>query len=128
MADADFSDELRAFIHDAIPSLDAAELLVMIAREPQRTYAVSDAVEAMRPTVLTDQTASRYLMHFEARGLVAAAGAGMFRYAPANGTLDRLVHELVRVFNERPVTLVRVIYASGDEKIRSFADAFRIKK
>jgi hypothetical protein len=32
------------------------------------------------------------------------------------------------VYNERPVTLVRVIYSPKDDKIRSFADAFRLKK
>jgi hypothetical protein len=34
----------------------------------------------------------------------------------------------MRVYNARPVTMVRVIYALRDEKIRSFADAFRIIK
>jgi hypothetical protein len=38
------------------------------------------------------------------------------------------VHALTRVYNARPVTMVRMIYTLRDEKIRSFADAFRIKK
>ena len=128
MVDADFPEELRSFIQDTIPSLDAAELLVMLAREPARGYAPADAVEGLRPTVVGEAEAKRYLAHFQARGLVSLDDGGGYRYAPADGDLDRRVRELTRAFNERPVTLVRLIYASGDEKIRSFAEAFRIKK
>lgn len=127
MTDADFPEELRSFIQDAIPSLDAAELLLMLARGATRAYTPREAVNALRPTALTEADARRYLAHFQTRGIVAADAAGGYRYA-GDGDLDRRVQELTRVFNERPVTLVRLIYAGGDEKIRSFAEAFRIKK
>ena len=99
----------------------------MLAREPARGYTPADAAAALRPTALTESEARRHLTHFQSRGLLSAESAGTYCYAAA-GDLDRVVKELVRAFNERPVTLVRVIYASGDEKIRSFAEAFRIKK
>jgi len=35
---------------------------------------------------------------------------------------------LARAYNERPVTLVRIIYALRDSRIRSFAEAFRLRK
>ena len=34
---------------------------------------------------------------------------------------------LARAYKERPVTLIRMIYALRDQRIRSFADAFRLK-
>jgi hypothetical protein len=81
----------------------------------------------MHPTQLSDAAARRYLGTFEARRLVDTGNHG-YRYNPENPELDGLVRALTRVYNERPVTLVRMIYAPADEKIRSFADAFRIKK
>lgn len=128
MSNTEFSEALRSFIRDTIPSLDAAELLVMLTREPARAYDPGGAVEALKPTPLSEENARRYLAHFEARGVAANAGEGRYRYAPADARIEELVKELVRAFNERPVTLVRVIYAAKDEKIRSFAEAFRIKK
>ena len=41
---------------------------------------------------------------------------------------DRGVRTLAQAYSERPVTLIRVIYALRDSKIRSFADAFRVRK
>jgi hypothetical protein len=36
---------------------------------------------------------------------------------------------LLRAYNERPVTLIRTVYAIADaKKIQAFADAFKIKK
>ena len=127
-SDPDFPQELQSFIQDTIPSVDAAELLVLLARDPQREYSASGAVDAMRPTAVTEPAARRYLLHFLARGLVAAPKEDSYRYDPASPELDTMVRALTRVYNERPVTLVRMIYAPKDEKIRSFADAFRIKK
>ena len=68
------------------------------------------------------------LQQFEIRGLVARRENDEFQYAPATPELGAAVASLMRAYNERPVTLVRVIYSPRDEKIRSFADAFRLKK
>jgi len=35
---------------------------------------------------------------------------------------------LAQAYEERPVTLFRIIYALRDSKIRSFADAFKVRK
>lgn len=35
---------------------------------------------------------------------------------------------LVKAYEERPVTLFRIIYALRDANIRSFADAFKVRK
>ena len=127
MTDPDFPEHLLAFIREAIPNVDAAELLVLLARDPERRYSLPELIDTMHPTQLSDAAARRYLGTFEARRLVDTGNDG-YRYNPDNPELDGLVRALTRVYNERPVTLVRMIYAPADEKIRSFADAFRIKK
>ena len=128
MTDPDFPEELRAFIDETIPSLDAAEMLVLLALHPEQRYSVGSVVESMRPTSVSEAAAKAYLQHFHERSLVVERDGDSYQYAPARPELDALVRALTRVYNERPVTLVRVIYASKDEKIRSFADAFRLKK
>ena len=127
MTDPDFPESLRSLIQEAFPSVEAVELLLKLALDPGRAYALKDLVEALRPTAITEAAAQRYLAQFQSRGLVAAAPEG-YRYSPDSPELDSAVRALIKVYNERPVTLVRIIYAPKDEKIRSFADAFRIKK
>ena len=128
MTDPDFPEELRSFIQETIPSVDAAELLLLFALHPDQHSRVDAVIESMRPTALSEAAARGYLQHFQARGLIAQSENESFRYAPVTLELDAMVRALTRVYNERPVTLVRLIYSSKDEKIRSFADAFRLKK
>jgi hypothetical protein len=128
MSDPDFPELLRSFIQEAIPTVDAAELLIALARERERQFHVPALLEAMHPTAVTEPAARRYLTHFQSRGLVEQKSDMSYQYRPDSGELETAVSALTRVYNERPVTLVRMIYAPKDEKIRSFADAFRLKK
>jgi hypothetical protein len=128
MSDPDFPDELRSFIQDTIPTVDAAELLLVLALHSERTYQVAELIDAMRPTAVSEPVVRRYLGHFQSQGLVAAKDGNAYQYSPETPELGAMVRALTKVFNERPVTLVRMIYAPKDEKIRSFADAFRLKK
>jgi DNA-binding MarR family transcriptional regulator len=128
MTDPDFTDELRSLIQETIPTLDAAELLLLLAQHRDRPYSVRAIIEAMKPTAVSESTARRYLQQFESRGLVSPCENESYQYAAVTPELEAAVRALTRVYNERPVTLVRMIYSLKDEKIRSFADAFRLKK
>jgi hypothetical protein len=128
MTDPDFPEDLRAFLQEYIPTVDAAELLLVLARDPGRRYRPREVVDAIRPTVLSESVALRHLLDFQSRGLVVSEGPEAYRYGPATPELESAVRALAKVYNERPVTLVRMIYGPKDEKIRSFADAFRLKK
>lgn len=128
MSDPDFPEDLRSFIQEYISSVDAAELLIVLARDPARRYRLNELIEALRPSVLSEAAARRHLAHFGAHGFVVSEAADVFQYSAATPALDAAVRALSKVYNERPVTLVRMIYAPKDEKIRSFADAFRLKK
>jgi hypothetical protein len=57
---------------------------------------------------------------------------GRYRYA-VRTELDAIVNELLAIYAERPVAVIREIALSGTEKvqnerIQSFVDAFRLKK
>ena len=113
MKDPDFSEELRSFIQETIPTLDAAELLLLLAAAPDRAHSIGSILAAMRPTAVPEAAARCYLQHFQSRGLVAVRESDAFQYAPATPELDAAVRTLTRVYNERPVTLVRVIGTQG---------------
>jgi hypothetical protein len=128
MSDPDFPEALRVFIRDNIPDVDAAELLLQLARDRDRPYDLHTLLSDLAPTAISDAVARKHLTAFQERGLVVSTRANTYQYSPSTPQLDAAVHALTRVYNARPVTMVRMIYALRDEKIRSFADAFRIKK
>jgi hypothetical protein len=123
---ADFTDEFCAFLQKSVTSVDAAELLLALWRD--RDAAVDPATLAARlgpAGTLSPAEAERHIELLEQRGLVGRQPDGRVRYVSApehEGHLQRLA----RLYNERPVTLFRVIHALRDDKIKTLADAFRI--
>jgi mannose/cellobiose epimerase-like protein (N-acyl-D-glucosamine 2-epimerase family) len=125
MQDPDFPEELHRLIEAAIPTMEAAELLLLLHGHPGREWTAEQLQHAIRPTVMSGVDLDKALVLFAARGLVEVAPDRAVRYRPATSELESMVRALAKVYNQRPVTLVRTIYTL---KIRSFADAFKIKK
>jgi hypothetical protein len=128
MEDAQFSDEFCRFLQTAVPSVDAAELLLLLQRDATRWWSAADIVSALKPAPLTEADVTRTLDAYLARGVIAQGADKRVQYHPASEELDGFVRTLAQAYSERPVTLIRVIYALRDSKIRSFADAFKLRK
>ena len=128
MEDAQFSDEFCRFLQTAVPSVDAAELLLLLQRDRSRAWSTAEIVLALRRASITEADAARTIEAFVARGLLAQGPDKRVQYQPTSEELDGYVRTLAQAYTERPVTLIRVIYALRDSKIRSFADAFKLRK
>ncbi len=127
--DADFSDAFCEFLQRSVATVNAAELLLLLRANRATGVTASDAVTRLgHSATLSHGEAARYLDVFQQRGLVVRAEHGLARYQPESPVLDAHVEALAKLYNERPVTLIRVIYALQDKKIKTFADAFRIWK
>ena len=115
-------------IRTSIPSMDALEILIFMARNPGRAWSVAELREGMAPSVVSDAVARDTLKSMKVGGLVTSDGQA-FRFSPASPELAAACDGLLLAYNERPVTLIRTLYAIADsKKIQAFADAFRIRK
>jgi hypothetical protein len=127
--DVDFSDEFCRFLREAVPAVDAAELLLLLHAQPGQWWSPAAAVTALRSSVtLSEAEATRRFAELAAGGLAAIDGEQRAQYRPASDELAAHVRTLAHAYRERPVTLIRVIYALRDGSIKSFADAFRLRK
>jgi hypothetical protein len=125
MKDFEFSDEFCRFIQATIPAVPAAELLLLLRDRPDAPLTAEEALLKLGPGVtLGDIT--KHLEVFEARGLVAREDR-RYRFRPES-ELALQANNLAIAYSQRPVTLIRVIYAFRDSSIQSFADAFRLRK
>jgi hypothetical protein len=127
MDSPDFSDALCDLIKATIPALEAAEILLILFGNAETAFTAEQLIHLAQPAVVSEAQATKYLETFRLFGLTSWS-AGRYQYRPSSEDLDQLVQQLARAYNERPVTLVRLIYTFKDAKIRSFADAFKIKK
>ena len=129
MEDSAFSEDFFAFIQSAVPSVAAAELLLLVSRQPERWWTVSGIRgELPRDVNLNENGIASGLETLRTGGLVEFDGERRARYHPASEALESNVRILAQAYNERPVTLIRIIYALRDSKIQSFANAFKLRK
>ena len=120
-----FSDAFCAFLQSSVTTVDAAEVLLFLRAHHDRERTPSELATALAPGVnLAESEVARLLDVFVQGGLVVRSPEGVcYR---AEGETHVHVQTLARLYEERPVTLFRVIYALRDSKIKTLADAFRI--
>jgi hypothetical protein len=117
-------DDLLRLIRGSIKSVWTLDVLLLMRREG-RSWPVDELARELR--------GNRTLVHdvlsaLTKAGLVAADDDGTYRYRPASAEADAMVGRLERIYIERPLALIKEIVSAPNEKIQSFADAFRLKK
>lgn len=116
-------DDLVDFIQGSIRSVWALELLICLRKAPDRTRTAEDLVRELRASapVVVDNLAV-----FETSGLAVRDGEG-WRYAPAAPLLGSLCDRLEQAWRTRPSAVMKAIVAAPNDKLQTFADAFRIR-
>ena len=120
-----FPPEVKEFIANCVRSVWALELLLVLRRDDRRAWNVDELTTELRSSAFV---VADVLAGFQQAGLVAQDAEGRFRYAPAASHLDRAVEQIASAYAGRPLAVSKEILAAGNDKIRSFADAFKIKK
>jgi hypothetical protein len=117
--------ELLQFVRAAIKSVWALELLLLLRRD---TGAGTWSVERLtRETRSSRLVVAEALRPFKAAGLVAEVAEGTYRYG-APYALDRLIGMLENEYAMRPSIVIKAILSAPNDKIRTFSDAFRLRK
>ncbi len=118
-------ERVRAFLRATIKSVWALDLLVLMKNAPDRAWTVGALNDRLRAsTTLVEEI----LKGFTREGLVTANADDTYAYTPASAEMDAVAGELVRLYAERPVAIIKEILSAPNEKIHSFVDAFRLKK
>ncbi len=118
-------DELRDFLRHSLRSVWNIELLLWLYRHTGRAWFPADLVQEMRAS---DVVVSQGIAALQQAGLIVAEADGTSRYSPASPELDRLVQQLERVYRDRPSVVTRALFSAPNDKLATFADAFRLKK
>jgi hypothetical protein len=112
------------FIRKNIKSIWSVELLLVLARDRDRVWTEDELIREMRSSSIALGAAVRNL---EAAGLVVTNGNGV-RFDPASTALDELVAEIDRVYANKPSAVVKAMFTAPNDKLQSFADAFKLKR
>ncbi len=116
--------DLLAFVRATIKSTWALELLLLLRKHAPAPLTADALVFELRGANSLIQACLRQLVN--ANLIVAEAGG--YRYAPATKELDAFCARLATAYAERPVAVITAIVDAPNDRLRSFADAFRITK
>lgn len=122
---AGIPDDVEQFIADHVHSVEQLEVLLLLHRTRDRAWSAADVARDLRIDAVS---AATRLEDLRARSLVEPRGAGEFCYQPPSRAVDEIVATLGKLYGERRVTLINLIFSKPSANIRSFADAFRWRK
>ena len=127
MADNALPVEVRQLIARHLATMEQVDVLLLLARAGGQWR----TTEEIRSELRLDEkgVTARTFDELRVAGLIEQDGGVpvRYRYAPSDARDRAAVELLALAYNERPVTLVRAIYARPTPA-QSFADAFRLRK
>jgi hypothetical protein len=119
------SPVIQQLLGDPVDSVEALELLLLLRRSPD-TFWSSDA--AAQQLGIRRELSERKLTQLAGRNLlVRGLETGAYRYAPADDEVRAAVDELAAAYDEQRITVINAIYSANVERLRAFANAFRLK-
>lgn len=117
--------ELFDFVRFSIRSVWNIELLLHLKGSGDRAWAPEELVRELRASASVVKDG---LDALQTGGLAAPDEFGRWRYTPASGAFDRLTGELETLYRERPMAVTGALFSTKPDPLRSFADAFRLRK
>jgi hypothetical protein len=127
LTDSGIPAEVRQLIADHIDSVLQLEVLLLLLEHPQQEFTVDEVAKELRVDVafVTEQ-----LANLCQRGILSCTdgNAARYRYGPRTPELGRAIEGLREAYADRRVSVITLIFAKPVDKLRSFADAFRLRK
>ena len=118
-------EEVLGYVSATITSVWALQALILLRTDPRRAWPKNLLVRELRGSHLAIDEALTSLRN---AGLVVQDSEGMFRLAPASADLGEFVDNVAEVYATKPVSVIRSIANSANEKLRIFSNAFRFKE
>lgn len=118
-------DDILTFVGKSIRSVWALEVLVCLKRDAGRSWRANELERELRSSAVAIRDA---LASLQAAQLIVEPDSGNYRYDPKSPELDRIADLIERTYITTPMTLIKALFADPNEKLRLFADAFKLKE
>jgi DNA-binding IclR family transcriptional regulator len=122
--DGEVSVEVRDFIARHIVSIEQLEVLLLLTETEDRAWTARELNERLRSQ---EASIAKWLAALQAQKMVTVTDQ-RFRFAPADVTLRRQVAALAEAYRSRRIKVIELIFSKPNETLRSFVDAFDLRK
>ena len=117
---------MQTFLQQRLASVEQVEIVLLLMRDGGRSWT---APEVATELGMPPESAAMRLFLLASSGLISFEPAGVprYRYAGADAETEALLRELADVYADDKAA-VRTLLGAPADPIRSFADAFKLKK
>jgi predicted transcriptional regulator len=119
------SEKVRRFITLYVDSVELLDVLLLLHRFPERSFEVEQISQELRSSHSAIQ---KRLKDLYGRKVLQAQVDQQHRYAPKSEDIASAIDELAGHYQTYTNRIIELIFSKQSEAIRSFADAFRMKK
>ncbi|WP_224363701.1 hypothetical protein [Hyalangium versicolor] len=127
MSDAVIPPRVQRFIATHIDSIEKLEVLLLMRSRAEREWTARDISQELR--IMESSAAARLEDLSTRRLLVKAEGSpALYRYSPASSEDAQDIAQLQDTYSTRRVSVISFIFSKPLDKVRGFADAFRLKR
>ena len=122
--------EVTNFLADHIESVLELELLLVLRADAARTWTATDLATQLKidPVFAAAQLEKFYDRHLLSAEKGTDRPDAAYRYAPASAELDAAVAAVAAAYASHRVTIIGLIFSKPTSNLKTFADAFRIRK
>lgn len=127
MGEEAIPNEVRQFLADHVDSVMQLELILLLEGSRARQWSGADLAAELR--VDPGWVASQLDELSRRRILTCQPGPeARYQFGPADPATAQAVATLAALYNTHRVSIISMIFAKPVDRLRSFADAFRLRK
>lgn len=127
MGETGISTRVQNFLADHIESVLELEVLLLLRDRPHRSWTAAELAQDLK---IDPTWASGQLAKLAGSNILRSdsGDSGQYRYAPASPEMDAVIVDVANAYASHRVTMIGLIFSKPTSTLKTFADAFRIRK
>jgi hypothetical protein len=124
-------DDLNTFVLDHVDSIEQLEVLLLLWQRRERGWTASEVSQELRSA---PESVAQRLKGLQNKKLLvvladqAPSAEAVYFFQPESEKAQALVERLSEMYKTRRFSVINLILSRPSDSIRTFADAFKIKK
>ena len=121
------SDALRTFLQQRLSSIDQIEIVLLLLKQPTRSFTAPEVAATLGTA---PEAAAMRLFLLASGGLIAFEPSAVprYRYVVSDDEADFMIRQLDELYATDRDAVVDAVDARAQDPIRSFSDAFKLRK
>lgn len=117
--------DVKELLTNHIDSVGQLEVLLIFFNHPEKEWSPVSISQELRTNVTS---AANQMAKLASTGFIKNVSGDLYVYDPVTEALRHKVEQLQHSYKEMSVAVISFIYEKPSDKLKGFADAFKIKK